>query len=190
MKLLDEYLEGTHLLKKHQTGSAANLTFRESILTANNSTAEVQQEEAKYWINHVLTAVFILVIIFTTFGNLTTIIAVRVDKRLRSISNLYIASLAAADLIVGSIVMTFMLIYTVVLDGTWTLGPLLCDIWTFIDYVACTASLTNVCVIAGDRYQACGDFFNLRLCLSLIFLSLCLCAHCVIALRKNAHYKN
>ena len=48
MKLLDEYLEGTHLLKKHQAGSAANLTSKESILPANNTTAEVQQEEAKY----------------------------------------------------------------------------------------------------------------------------------------------
>lgn len=106
------------------------------------------------WIRYALTAAFIAVIIFTILGNLTTVIAVRIDKQLRSLSNLYIASLATADLIVGALVMTVMLVYTVISDGVWTLGPFACDAWTFVDYVACTASLTNVCVIAEDRFQA------------------------------------
>ena len=152
MKLFDRSLQMTHLLKEHQSRSVANLTFSDFTFEANDTKEETH--ETKYWVKYVLTVVFIAVIVFTTFGNLTTIIAVRFDKHLKSISNLYIASLALADLIVGSIVMTFMLIYTVVLDGAWTLGPLLCDFWTFIDYVACSASLTNVCVIAGDRYLA------------------------------------
>ena len=97
MMILDESLERKHLLREHQTGSTANLTFSVSTFPANNTKAEVQED--KYWINHVLTAVFILVIIFTTFGNLTTIIAVRVDKHLRSISNLYIASLWTAMIV-------------------------------------------------------------------------------------------
>ena len=101
-----------------------------------------------------MTAFVIFIIVFTTLGNLTTIVAVRVDQHLRSVSNLHIASLATADLIVGSVVMTFMLIYNIALKGMWTPGPFLCDTWTWIDYVSCTASLTNVCVIAEDRYQA------------------------------------
>ena len=152
MKLLDNSLQVTHLLKEHQSRSVVNLTFSDFTFEGNDTKEETQG--TKYWTKYVLTVAFIAVIVFTTFGNLTTIIAVRFDKHLKSISNLYIASLALADLIVGSTVMTFMLIYTVVLEGTWTLGPLLCDFWTFIDYVACSASLTNVCVIAGDRYQA------------------------------------
>ena len=152
MQLFDSSLQMTQLLKEHQSRSVVNLTFSNFTFEANDTKEET--EETNYWIKYVLTVVFIAVIVFTTFGNLTTIIAVRFDKHLKSISNLYIASLALADLIVGSTVMTFMLIYTVVLDGAWTLGPLLCDFWTFIDYVACSASLTNVCVIAGDRYLA------------------------------------
>ena len=143
----------THLLKEHRSSSFVNLTLSDFTFEGNGTREETTQE-TKYWIKCVLTVVFIAVIVFTTLGNLTTIIAVRFDKHLKSVSNLYIASLALADLIVGSTVMTFMLIYTVVLDGAWTLGPLVCDFWTFIDYVACSASLTNVCVIAGDRYQA------------------------------------
>ncbi len=100
-----------------------------------------------------ISVVVITLILFTSFGNLITVVAVKVDRHLRSVSNLYIASLGTADLCVGSLVMTIMLIYTVLLEGRWILGPALCDMWTFIDYVSCTASLTNVCVIAADRFQ-------------------------------------
>ena len=102
----------------------------------------------------------IAIITFTTFGNLLTIIAVRLDKKLRSPSNLYIASLAFADLMVGSFVMTFMLLYTITFDGAWIFGDLFCDVWTFVDYVSCTASLTNVCLIAYDRYQTVASPFK------------------------------
>lgn len=99
-----------------------------------------------------ITLAFSILILFITLGNLATIAAILVYKRLRSVSNMYLASLATADLIVGLPVMTFMLLYTVTLNGKWVFGNVLCDIWTYVDFVACTASLTNVCAIAGDRF--------------------------------------
>ncbi len=104
-----------------------------------------------------ITSVIVCIILFTTLGNLATIVAVRGDRRLRSVSNLYLASLAVADLFVGSFVMVFMLLYTVTFDGIWVFGHVVCDIWNFVDYVACTASLTNVCAIAVDRYQTVSE---------------------------------
>ena len=94
-----------------------------------------------------------VVIVFTVCGNLLTIVSVRLERRLRSVSNMYIASLALADLMVGSVVMTFMLLYSVIFNGVWVFGHAVCHLWTLIDYVCCTASLTNVCVIAYDRYK-------------------------------------
>jgi len=104
----------------------------------------------------VATVLLSVVIVFTSGGNLLTIIVMRVDRRLRSkpVSCMYIASLAGADLLVGAVVMTIMMLYTVTYDGRWVFGSTLCTIWTCVDYVSCTASLTNVWLIAVDRYRS------------------------------------
>lgn len=100
----------------------------------------------------ILTTTLVIFILFTTSGNLLTICVIIRNKRLRTISNMYLASLAAADMVVGSFVMIFMLLYTITCDSTWIFGDALCRVWTFVDYTCCTASLTNVCLIARDRY--------------------------------------
>ena len=107
--------------------------------------------------HRVVLMVFLTVVItFTVGGNLLTIVVMRLDKRLRSqpVSSLYIASLAGADLLVGSVVMTFMLLYTITFNGRWVFGSVMCTIWTCVDYLSCTASLTNVFLIAVDRYRS------------------------------------
>jgi len=102
------------------------------------------------------TILLTLIIIFTSCGNLLTIAVMRFDRRLRAkpVSSLYIASLAGADLLVGAVVMTIMLLYTITFNGQWVFGATLCTIWTCVDYVSCTASLSNVFLIAVDRYQS------------------------------------
>ncbi len=97
-----------------------------------------------------------VVIVFTSGGNLLTIVVMRSDRRLRSkpVTSMYIASLASADLLVGAVVMTFMLLYTITYNGRWVFGTTLCTVWTCVDYVSCTASLTNVLMIAVDRYRS------------------------------------
>ena len=99
-----------------------------------------------------LTVIISLIILLTIIGNSLTLFVIFIDKQLRTIGNFYIASLAVADLLVGSVAMTFMMLYTVTFNGRWIFGHVICDIWQFVDYVACTASLTNVCAIALDRY--------------------------------------
>lgn len=99
-----------------------------------------------------LTFVGLVVIIFAALGNLLTIYAVKRYRRLQSVQNFYIASLAGADFVVGAFVMTFMLLYTVVYNGEWAFGVAMCEIWQAVDYISCTASLHSLCAIALDRY--------------------------------------
>ncbi|KAK3589818.1 hypothetical protein CHS0354_015824 [Potamilus streckersoni] len=99
-----------------------------------------------------LTCFMSAVILFTTIGNLVTLVAVLSGKYLKSMSHWFIASLATADLIVGCFVMPFSMLYNVTFDGEWYFGQFMCDVWQFVDYVAITASLANVCTIAMDRY--------------------------------------
>ena len=132
------------------TSMAVNHTWYTE--TPPGGTTKIQRESIGTTQRVLVTMLISLLILFITLGNLATIVAVCVYKRLRSVSNLYLASLATADLLVGLPVMTLMLLYTVTLDGRWVFGDVICDVWTYLDFVSCTASLTNVCAIAGDRF--------------------------------------
>jgi histamine receptor H1 len=72
--------------------------------------------------------------IFTVFGNLIVLYAIRTQKRLRTVSNLFILSLAFADLVVGLIVMP--LSAANIIAGRWPFSTVICQMWLSIDYVA------------------------------------------------------
>ncbi|CAF1183199.1 unnamed protein product [Rotaria sordida] len=90
--------------------------------------------------------------IFTIFGNLLVLYAIGTEKRLRAVSNLFILSLAFADLIVGIFVMP--LSAANIMIGQWPFSFVLCQIWLSTDYVASTASIFNLVLLSLDRYWA------------------------------------
>nr|XP_039262900.1 D(1B) dopamine receptor-like [Styela clava] len=98
--------------------------------------------------------VFILVIVVfvTIFGNALVISAVLVFHELQTITNMFVGSLACADLIMGAVVLPLGIPY--VINGKWGLGILFCRIWVSIDVLTVTASIETLCVIALDRYFA------------------------------------
>lgn len=87
----------------------------------------------------ILQKIFIACLLFslatlTIFGNLLVLYAIRTEKRLRTVSNLFILSLALADLIVGLFVMPLSAIHIIV--GHWPFSIVICQMWLSIDYVA------------------------------------------------------
>ncbi|XP_068227634.1 histamine H1 receptor-like [Palaemon carinicauda] len=86
----------------------------------------------------------------TAVGNALVIHAIRTEKRLQTVSNLFIMSLAAADLTVGVIVMPISAAYAMM--GDWKLGLPVCQFWLAADYTASTASIFNLVILSLDRY--------------------------------------
>lgn len=103
-------------------------------------------------VNIFITLLGIVVIAATVLGNLLAITAIATQRRLRKVGNIFIVSLAASDILVGSLVTPIALIYQ--LFDTWSFGVPLCDFWVSLDVICCTASILNLCLISYDRYNA------------------------------------
>ncbi|NXD22290.1 HRH2 protein, partial [Spelaeornis formosus] len=63
-----------------------------------------------------------------------------------------IVSLAITDLLLGLLVLPFSAFYE--LAKEWPFGSVLCNIYTSLDVMLCTASILNLFMISLDRYFA------------------------------------
>nr|XP_010302717.1 PREDICTED: histamine H1 receptor [Balearica regulorum gibbericeps] len=88
----------------------------------------------------------------TVVMNILVLCAVKTEKKLQTVGNLYIISLSIADLIVGAAVMPLNIVY--LLSPVWTLGLPACLFWLSMDYVASTASIFNLFILCIDRYRS------------------------------------
>ncbi|XP_049590918.1 histamine H1 receptor [Syngnathus scovelli] len=90
--------------------------------------------------------------LLTILMNLLVLYAVKREKSLHTVGNLYVISLSVADLIVGTTVMPLNLVY--LLWDEWKLGRAVCQFWLIMDYVASTASIFSLFILCLDRYRS------------------------------------
>uniref|UniRef100_A0A182JZP2 G-protein coupled receptors family 1 profile domain-containing protein n=1 Tax=Anopheles christyi TaxID=43041 RepID=A0A182JZP2_9DIPT len=126
--------------------------------------------------------VFLSIVIFLSVaGNILVCIAIYTERSLRRIGNLFLASLAIADLFVASLVMTFAGVNDLL--GYWIFGAQFCDTWVAFDVMCSTASILNLCAISLDRYIHIKD--PLRSVIVLMSTR-----HCTEQLPEQATYIN
>uniref|UniRef100_A0A3Q1GSJ2 Alpha-2B adrenergic receptor n=1 Tax=Acanthochromis polyacanthus TaxID=80966 RepID=A0A3Q1GSJ2_9TELE len=91
-----------------------------------------------------------LMVLFTIVGNIMVIIAVLTSRSLRGPQNLFLVSLAAADILVATLIIPFSLANELL--GYWYFKSLWCEIYLALDVLFCTSSIVHLCAISLDRY--------------------------------------
>ena len=103
------------------------------------------------YVQYILGLAMTVLIIVTVVGNLMTVAAYIIDKRLHNVYNTFIFNLAITDLLIGLISMPFHAWYTVG-EFNWPLGRVVCKFWLVVDYTLCFESVLMILLLSYDRY--------------------------------------
>ncbi|EDO31890.1 predicted protein, partial [Nematostella vectensis] len=98
------------------------------------------------------------VMVLSVFGNSLVLVAFKRYRRLRTVTNYFLVSLAAADLLVSMLTMPCWLTIRVLEISEAPRGNpnhvVPYYIWQYVEILGSTASITSLCVIGYDRHLA------------------------------------
>nr|XP_009303908.2 trace amine-associated receptor 13c-like isoform X1 [Danio rerio] len=154
----------------------------------NSSCVKEQRSIQEYIIMYVF---FSLLSAWTVFLNLLVIISISHFKKLHTPTNMIILSLAVNDLLIGLAmpIEAFRLV-----DTCWYFGELFCGLFLIVMALLSSASLSNLVLIAVDRYVAvCHSLlYPQKITMTNVFVSICLCwsfslTYCTVFVVNNTY---
>ncbi|XP_052378304.1 cholecystokinin receptor [Oncorhynchus keta] len=139
-------------------GAASNGTPNSSLELTNITTCgnayvvlkpqHVKQKE----VDSLRILLYSVIFLLSVFGNLLIIVVLTVNKRMRTVTNSFLLSLAVSDLMMAIFCMPFTLIPNLLED--FIFGPTMCKIVAYLMGVSVSISTFSLVAIAIERYSA------------------------------------
>ncbi|RVE57879.1 hypothetical protein OJAV_G00203530 [Oryzias javanicus] len=125
----------------------------ENISCVNPSTLPTPQRVRHREEDHTLRILLYSLIFFlSVFGNLLIIVVLTVNKRMRTVTNTFLLSLAMSDLMMAIFCMPFTLIPSILKD--FIFGAAMCKIVSYLMGTSVSISTFSLVAIAIERYSA------------------------------------
>lgn len=101
------------------------------------------------------TVALVLVMVLALLGNTLVCVAFYRSTNLRSVTNVFIVSLAVTDILVAAVsIPIWLVIKNDCINNSTACDPVLLAFWRCLDILFSTASIMNLCAISCDRYIA------------------------------------
>uniref|UniRef100_A0A8C4RK95 Melatonin receptor 1A b n=2 Tax=Erpetoichthys calabaricus TaxID=27687 RepID=A0A8C4RK95_ERPCA len=121
-----------------------------SFMNNNSQTQPDLTSDRPPWVATTLGSFLIFTIVVDILGNLLVIVSVYRNKKLRNAGNIFVVSLAIADLVVA--IYPYPLVLTSIFHNGWNLGYAHCQISGFLMGISVIGSIFNIMGIAINRY--------------------------------------
>ncbi|XP_022102185.1 probable G-protein coupled receptor No18 [Acanthaster planci] len=134
-------------------GNDSNLTFPATAIEDEDDTTWgfFPEEEVSLQIRWPIGLLLTSLTVFIALGNTLVVLAVLLERQLRTFENFFFVSLAIADLSIALFVLPLTLSVELS-DGKWHFGRAACDFFIFVDVSCCTASILHLCTIGLNRF--------------------------------------
>ncbi|KAM8910029.1 neuropeptide Y receptor Y7 isoform 2-T2 [Spinachia spinachia] len=99
----------------------------------------------------ILITAYSLIILLGLLGNTLVVYMIIRYRKMRTVTNFFIANLALADLLVDTLCLPFTLVYTLL--DEWKFGAVLCHMVPFAQALSVHVSILTMTVIALERYR-------------------------------------
>lgn len=99
-----------------------------------------------------LSSCYGLISLVAVLGNFCVLLIVGTSRRMRTVTNYFIANLAIADIIIGLFSIPFQ--FQAALLQKWVLPPFMCAFCPFVQVLSVNVSIITLTAIALDRYRA------------------------------------
>ena len=117
-------------------------------MTSNDSDYDFDATDSHLYAKIILTALICALVFFAAIGNGLLCFVILRSKNCRHMSDIYIASLATADLLMCVIVFPFSVVYE--FERTWHFGDVFCAVWLYLDSSLCAVTIYTMSVICMD----------------------------------------